>query len=81
MLIKSEDCALYRALSFLVYAKITRSVMRNIEMFGGLFMSIKILGIIISLAGAALSLADQSIKDKKMEELIKKEVDKQLNKK
>ena len=53
----------------------------NIEMFGGLFMSIKILGIIISLAGAALSLADQSIKDKKMEELIKKEVDKQLNKK
>ena len=55
--------------------------MRNIKMFGGLFMSIKILGIIISLAGAALSLADQSIKDKKMEELIKKEVDKQLNKK
>ena len=53
----------------------------NIKMFGGLFMSIKILGIIISLAGAALSLADQSIKDKKMEELIKKEVDKQLNKK
>ena len=50
-------------------------------MFGGLFMSLKILGIIISLAGAALSLADQSIKDKKMEELIRKEVDKQLNKK
>ena len=44
-------------------------------------MSLKILGVIIGLAGAALSLADQSIKDKKIEELIRKEVDKQLNKK
>lgn len=44
-------------------------------------MNLKILGVIITIGGAVLSLADQSLKDKKMEEMIKKEVDKQVNKK
>jgi hypothetical protein len=50
-------------------------------MFGGIFMNLKILGVIITIGGAVLSLADQNLKDKKMEEMIKKEVDKQVNKK
>ena len=53
----------------------------NIKMFGGIFMNLKLLGVIITIGGAVLSLADQNLKDKKMEEMIKKEVDKQVNKK
>ena len=52
----------------------------NIKMFGGFFMNIKLVGTIISVVGAAVSLADQFVKSKNLEELVKKEVEKQLNK-
>lgn len=43
-------------------------------------MNIKLIGTIISVVGAAASLADQFVKSKNLEELVKKEVEKQLNK-
>ena len=49
-------------------------------MFGGFFMNIKLIGTIISVVGAAVSLADQFIKSKNLEEIVKKEVEKQINK-
>ena len=64
-----------------VLREIHKAYCENIKMFGGIFMNLKILGVIITIGGAVLSLADQNLKDKKMEEMIKKEVDKQINKK
>ena len=43
-------------------------------------MNIKLIGTIISVVGAAVSLADQFVKSKNLEEIVKKEVEKQLNK-
>lgn len=43
-------------------------------------MNIKLIGTIISVVGVAVSLADQFVKSKNLEELVKKEVEKQLNK-
>ena len=50
-------------------------------MFGGFFMNIKLVGTIISVIGATVSVADQFVKSKNLEELVRKEVEKQLNKK
>ena len=43
-------------------------------------MNIKLIGTIISVLGAAVSLADQSVKSKNLEAIVNKEVEKQLNK-
>ena len=43
-------------------------------------MNIKLIGTIISVVGAAVSLADQFVKSKNLEEIVKKEVEKQINK-
>ena len=43
-------------------------------------MNIKLVGTVISVVGAAVSLADQFVKSKNLEELVKKEIEKQLNK-
>ena len=65
---------------FSFYAKNTRTIMRILKMFGGFFMNIKLVGTIISVIGAAVSVADQFVKSKNLEELVRKEVEKQLNK-
>lgn len=44
-------------------------------------ISFKLVGTIISVVGAAVSVADQFVKSKNLEELVRKEVEKQLNKK
>ena len=72
--------SLTHSLLFFAYAKFTRPIMRILKMFGGFFMNIKLVGTKISVIGAAVSVADQFVKSKNLEELVRKEVEKQLNK-